>query len=258
MEHNPAQPFIWSWKPRNATRFSKYGRHRTENTLFTDFSSVFCGRLANRPHMLVHDGHSSFWSSKHPQLVADSNSSSIHSAMLCIVIHKISTALPTQPTGHILREAARGMRERQIGKQVENCTLASKKWGVLEALLQMTPIPAAFVCSKACDIVAEDAFSVASQHSSVLFLPSAGSTWQELKEPYSWISQLRFEHLKTVTVYFWTLQKTKLPCFLEPFSSFLHVWPWWHHASYFHARRGQICEFPTCSQWEVPACLYIP
>ena len=83
MEHNPAQPFIWSWKPRNATRFAKYGRHRTENTLFTDFSSVFCGRRANRPHMLVHDGHSSFWSSKHPQLVADSNSSSIHSAMLC-------------------------------------------------------------------------------------------------------------------------------------------------------------------------------
>ena len=50
-------------------------------------------------------------------LLADSNSSSIHSAMLCIVIHKISTALPTQSTGHILREAARGMRERQIGKK---------------------------------------------------------------------------------------------------------------------------------------------
>ena len=60
------------------------------------------------------------------------------------------------------------MWERPIGKQVGNCTLASKKWGVLEALLQMTPIRAAFVCSKACDIVAivaEDAFSVASQHS---------------------------------------------------------------------------------------------
>ena len=57
------------------------------------------------------------------------------------------------------------MWERPVGKQVGNCTLASKKWGVLEALLQMTPIRAAFVCSKACDIVAEDAFSVASQHS---------------------------------------------------------------------------------------------
>ena len=29
----------------------------------------------------------------------------------------------------------------------------------------MTPIRAAFVCSKACDIAGEDAFSVASQHS---------------------------------------------------------------------------------------------
>ena len=34
-----------------------------------------------------------------------------------------------------------------------------------EELCQMTAIPAAFICCKACDIVAEDAFSVASQHS---------------------------------------------------------------------------------------------
>ena len=34
-----------------------------------------------------------------------------------------------------------------------------------EELWQMTAIPAAFICCKACDIVAEDAFSVASQHS---------------------------------------------------------------------------------------------
>ena len=34
-----------------------------------------------------------------------------------------------------------------------------------EALRQMTPIRAPFVCSKACDIVGEDAFSVASLHS---------------------------------------------------------------------------------------------
>ena len=45
------------------------------------------------------------------------------------------------------------------------CSLASKKWGALEALLQMTPIRAALTCSKACDVIAEDAFSVASQHS---------------------------------------------------------------------------------------------
>ena len=44
-------------------------------------------------------------------------------------------------------------------------SLASKKWGALEAPWQMTPIRAAFVCSKACDIAGEDAFSVASQHS---------------------------------------------------------------------------------------------
>ena len=46
-------------------------------------------------------------------------------------------------------------------------SLASKKWGALEAPWRMTPIRAFFVCSKACDIIAEDAFSVASQHSSV-------------------------------------------------------------------------------------------
>ena len=45
------------------------------------------------------------------------------------------------------------------------CSLASKKWGALEAPWQMTPTRAAFVCCKACDIVAEDAFSVAIQHS---------------------------------------------------------------------------------------------
>ena len=45
------------------------------------------------------------------------------------------------------------------------CSLAGKKWGALEAPWQMTPIRTAFTCSKACDIVAEDTFSVASQHS---------------------------------------------------------------------------------------------
>ena len=38
-----------------------------------------------------------------------------------------------------------------------------------EKLWKMTPIRAAFVCSKACDIVAEDASSVASQHSASCF-----------------------------------------------------------------------------------------
>ena len=46
------------------------------------------------------------------------------------------------------------------------CTFASKKWGALEALLQMTLYSRNFFTScKACDIVAEDACSVASQHS---------------------------------------------------------------------------------------------
>ena len=76
-----------------------------------------------------------------------------------------------------------------------------------EALWQMTPIRAAFICSKACDIIAEDAFSVASQHSSALFLRSAGSASQELKGWYSWISELRLEDLKRVTFYFRTLQE---------------------------------------------------
>ena len=34
-----------------------------------------------------------------------------------------------------------------------------------EALWLMTPVRAALICSKACDIIAEDAFCVASQHS---------------------------------------------------------------------------------------------
>ena len=40
-----------------------------------------------------------------------------------------------------------------------------KKCGAFQAPLQMTPIPAAFIRSEACDIIAEDSFSVASQHS---------------------------------------------------------------------------------------------
>ena len=90
-------------------------------------------------------------------------------------------------------------------------SLASTKWGALEALLQMTPIRAAFVCSKACDIIAEDAFSVASLHSSVLFLRSASSAWQELKARYSWSFKLWLEDLKTVTFFFWTLQEAPSP-----------------------------------------------
>ena len=75
----------------------------------------------------------------------------------------------------------------------------SERWRLFEQL----------VCSKACDIIAEDAFSVASQHSSVLFFWSAGNMWQELKGRYSWISQLRLEDLKTVTFYLWTLQEDR-------------------------------------------------
>ena len=85
------------------------------------------------------------------------------------------------------------------------CSLASKQWGALEAPWQMTPIIilfVAFTCSEACDIIAEDAFSVTSQHSSISFIRSAGTAWQALKWQYSWISQLRLEDLKTVTFYF--------------------------------------------------------
>ena len=47
------------------------------------------------------------------------------------------------------------------------CSLASKKWGALEALLQMTPIRAALFLFQSMwhYSIAEDAFSVASQHS---------------------------------------------------------------------------------------------
>ena len=41
----------------------------------------------------------------------------------------------------------------KLGNIIESCT--SKKWGALEALLQMSAIGAAFGCSKACDIIAD-------------------------------------------------------------------------------------------------------
>ena len=78
------------------------------------------------------------------------------------------------------------MWERLTGTQIESCTqlypgsLARKKWGALEAPWQMTPIRAPFVCSKACDIVGEDAFSVASLHSSILFLRPTGTADKNL------------------------------------------------------------------------------
>ena len=40
-----------------------------------------------------------------------------------------------------------------------------------------------------------------------------------------------------------TARHTKWPYLLEPFSSFLHVWPCRHQVRYFHACRGQICQF---------------
>ena len=98
-----------------------------------------------------------------------------------------------------------------------------------EALWRMTPVRAAFFCSKACscDIIAEDAFSVVSQHSSALFLRSGGSAWQELKGRYSWISELR--GLSKESLFFLCERCKKTP----------------HHC---HVCRGQF-------QWEVLACL---
>ena len=93
-----------------------------------------------------------------------------------------------------------------------------------EAIWQMTPIRAASICSKACDIIAEDMFGVASMHSSVLFVWSAGRAWQELEGRYSWISELRQEDLKTVTFYLWTLQEDRTPRKVTlSFSTFLEL-----------------------------------
>ena len=91
--------------------------------------------------------------------------------------------------------------------QRNRVTMQARSGSFDEAPWQMTPSRAAFVCSKASDIIAEDAFSVVSQHSSALFLRSAGSAWQELKERYSRISELRLQDLERVTFYFWTLQE---------------------------------------------------
>ena len=66
--------------------------------------------------------------------------------------------------------------------------------------------------SNACDIITDDALIVASQHSSGLFLRSAGSAWQELKGRYLWISELRLEDLKKSHCrHFWTLQEDRTP-----------------------------------------------
>ena len=89
-------------------------------------------------------------------------------------------------------------------------------------------------------IITEDPLSVASQHSSALFLPSAGSAWQELKERYSRISELRLQDLKRVTFYFWTLQEKPASHKVTLFSSFLHVWPDCRQVSYFHVCMGPI------------------
>ena len=64
-----------------------------------------------------------------------------------------------------------------------------------------------------CDIVPEDASSIASRHSRALFLRSAGNgnAWQELKWRYSWIFDLGLEDLKTVTFYVWALQEDGTP-----------------------------------------------
>ena len=54
------------------------------------------------------------------------------------------------------------MGERLIRKQIESCAL-----GALQARSEerLNPIRAAFICSNACDIIAEDAYSFATQHS---------------------------------------------------------------------------------------------
>ena len=59
-----------------------------------------------------------------------------------------------------------------------SCKMYVGKTNWMEHKLKgVTPIRAAFVFAKACDIVGEDAFSVASLHSSILFLGSAGTAW---------------------------------------------------------------------------------
>ena len=142
-----------------------------------------------------------------------------------------------------------GRTNRKTNWKLYPWSLACKKWGALEAPWQMTPIRAAFICSKACDIIGEDAFSVASLHSSILFLRPAGAAWSEIEGRYLQICELRLEDLKTVTFYFWTLQEDYTPdkvtftYLLEPFSSLLHVWLCRHQLSYCHACRGQTRQF---------------
>ena len=73
--------------------------------------------------------------------------------------------------------------------------------------------------------------------------------------------QLRLEELKTVTFYFWTLQEDRSPhkvtltYLLEPFSSFLHVWPCVDIKWVPLMRAGGRYVNSILFQWEVPTCL---
>ena len=85
---------------------------------------------------------------------------------------------------------------------------ASKKWGALmKHSGKWLPFEQHLFVPKHLTLSQKMRFSVVSQHSSALFLRSAGSAWQELKERYSWISELRLQDPERVTFYFWTLQE---------------------------------------------------
>ena len=71
----------------------------------------------------------------------------------------------------------------------------------------MTPIRAAFTCSKACDIIAENTFSVASQHSIGHIDIKWARSEEHLKHPDGW---LLFEHLLFVPKHVTLSQKIRL------------------------------------------------
>ena len=106
-----------------------------------------------------------------------------------------------------------------------------------------------------CDIVPEDASSVASRHSRVLFLRSAGNAWQELKWRCSWISELRLQDLKAVTFHFWALQEDGTPHKVTLSLAFFQVPPFLAvliSSELLSCVQGPDMSIPTCSSEKSP------
>ena len=140
-------------------------------------------------------------------------------------------------------------------------SLANKKWGALETPWQMTSIRAAFTCCKACDSVGEDDFALLVSIPASCFFDQQALHDKNLKADIggfpNWDWKISKQSLSISEHCKKNARHTK--CFLQTFSRFLHVWPYWHRARFFHVPTEQICYLKgwrnaNLFQWEFPAC----